>query len=64
MPDEPPLVCQWMLPRSLRARRHGVTVKEMAGDLGVTERTIRRDLDTGRKAGCSLEQEVGNRGPK
>ena len=34
MPDEPPLVRQWILLRTLSARRHGATVKELGKELG------------------------------
>jgi hypothetical protein len=37
MPDEPPLVRQWILLRTLSARRHGATVKELGEELGPQE---------------------------
>ncbi len=46
MAEESPLVRQWILLRTLCARRHGATVKEMAQEMGVSDKTIRRDLDT------------------
>ncbi len=35
MPDHSPLVRQWILLRTLCGRSHGVTVKEMAAEMGV-----------------------------
>jgi len=43
MTDESPLVRQWILLRTLCARRYGATVKEMAEEMQVSEKTIRRD---------------------
>jgi hypothetical protein len=37
MPDEPPLARQWILLRTLSARRHGATVKELGEELGPQE---------------------------
>lgn len=64
MSDKSPLVRQWILLRSLASRRYGVTVKELAQTMGVSEKTIRRDLDLFVQAGFPLEETVGERGKK
>lgn len=64
MPSESPLVRQWILLRTLCARRHGSTVKDLAKEMGVSEKTIRRDLDTFLTAGFPLEETVGDFGRK
>jgi len=48
----------------LCAKRYGATVKEMAGEMGVSEKTIRRDLETFQQAGFPLEETVGEFGTK
>jgi predicted DNA-binding transcriptional regulator YafY len=62
--DEPPLRRQWNFLRSVMSRRHGVTVREMAAELCVTVKTIRRDLDTFRALGFPVEETVGEFGRK
>ena len=64
MPEEPPLIRQWTLLRSLCARRYGCTLQEMAGEHGVSEKTIRRDLETFRKVGFPLRETTCDRGLK
>ena len=64
MPDETPLVRQWILLRTLCAHRHGVTVQEMAHQMRVSDKTIRRDLETFRQAGFPLEETVVDHGQK
>ena len=54
MSEESPLVRQWILLRTLCARRYGASVKEMADEMGVSDKTIRRDLETFQKAGFPL----------
>ena len=46
------------------SRRTGVTVQELAKELEVTEKTIRRDLDTFKSVGLPIEEQVGERGQK
>jgi proteasome accessory factor B len=53
-----------MLLRTLSARHYGATVKEMAREMGVSEKTIRRDLETFLMAGFPLEELVCQRGLK
>ena len=50
--------------KTLSSRRHGLTVKEMAAEAGVCEKTIRRDLDLFRSVGFPVEETVGERGRK
>ena len=64
MPEQSPLVRQWILLRTLCARRYGATVKEMAQEMGVSDKTIRRDLETFQKAGFPLQETVGDYGRK
>ncbi|MCC6127297.1 MAG: WYL domain-containing protein [Pirellulales bacterium] len=59
-----PLVRQWLLLRTLSVRRYGVTIKELAEDSGVSEKTIRRDLETFQAAGFPLEEIVEEFGRK
>jgi predicted DNA-binding transcriptional regulator YafY len=64
MPDHSPLVRQWILLRTLCGRSHGVTVKEMAAEMGVSEKTVRRDLDTFQRVGFPLTETIGDHGRK
>ncbi len=64
MPGESPLVRQWILLRTLCARRYGATVAEMIEEMGVSDKTVRRDLETFQKAGFPLEEIVGDHGLK
>jgi proteasome accessory factor B len=64
MPDHPPLVRQWILLRMLCSHRYGVTVKEIADELHVSGKTVRRDLETFIEAGFPLEETVQDRGRK
>ena len=62
MHDDLQLVRQWNLLRILGKRHYGVTVREMAREMGVTEKTIRRDLKLFGRLGFPLEKTVGDRG--
>jgi len=64
MSENSPLVRQWILLRMLASRRFGVTVREMAQTLEVSEKTIRRDLDMFIQAGFPLDETVGEHGKK
>ncbi len=64
MADQPPLVRQWLLLRILSARHYGVTVKDLAAELGVSLKTVRRDLETLQAAAFPLEETVGEYGRK
>lgn len=64
MRDENCLRRQWALLRSLTSRHLGLTIRQMAEDLGVTQRTIRRDLEVFRSVGFPLDEAVGEFGRK
>lgn len=64
MTDESPLVRQWILLRTLCSRRYGATVKEMAEEMQVSEKTIRRDLDTFQQSGFPLAESIEDHGRK
>lgn len=64
MSEETPLVRQWLLLRKLSVLHHGVTVREMADEMGVSEKTIRRDLELFQRAGFLLSETVGDHGRK
>lgn len=64
MPEIPSLVRHWSLLRCLSARRLGATLKELAEESGVSQKTILRDLDMLRSIGFPLVDEVGERGRK
>lgn len=64
MAVDPPLVRQWKLLRLLSARHYGITIKEMIEELGASDKTLRRDLETFMEAGFPLEETVGERGRK
>lgn len=64
MSEQPPLVRQWALLRALCGLRYGATVKELAETLGVSQKTVRRDLETFQQAGFPLEETVEEFGRK
>lgn len=64
MMEGSPLVRQWILLRILCVRRYGMTVKELSAEVGVCEKTIRRDLESFQTAGFPLTQTTGPFGRK
>ena len=64
MRDESGLRRQWILLKALSSRRLGLTVREMAEELGVVDKTVRRDLALFRSVGFPLEETVGEFGRK
>lgn len=58
------LIRQWTLLRRLSRPNEGLTVKQMAAELGVSLKTIRRDLETFRRVGFPLQETVGQFGRK
>lgn len=64
MSEETPLVRWWMLLRLLCARRYGASVKDMAHEMEVSEKTIRRDLEAFQQAGFPLLETVEEHGRK
>ena len=64
MSEETPLARQWLLLRGLCVKRQGVSVREMADEMGVSQKTIRRDLDTLQSVGFKLQETLGRHGRK
>jgi len=64
MSGQSPLVRQWILLRTLSGRANGATVKALVREMGVSEKTVRRDLETFEKVGFPLQEEVGEHGRK
>ena len=64
MAEEKPLVRQWNMLRLLSARGDGVTVKEMASELGTSDKTVRRYLHTFVQTGFPVQESVGPHGRK
>lgn len=64
MPDDPALVRQWRLIKILSGSRLGASVQELAAETRVTEKTIRRDLQTFSEIGFPLEETTGDHGRK
>ena len=64
MKGDPPLIRQWTLLQRLSARRLGLTVRELAAEAEVGEKTIRRDLDRLRSVGFPLQDQAGDNGLK
>ncbi len=56
MADQAALLRQWLLLKTLSARRIGVTLKELAAEMQVCEKTIRRDLETFMAAGFPVAE--------
>ncbi len=61
---ETALLRQWRLLKLLSSRHYGVTVRELAHEMGVNDKTIRRDLLTFEQAGFPLEESLGEHGRK
>lgn len=64
MAEDKQLVRQWQLLKMLSARRLGVSVSELASELNVHEKTVRRDLKTFQEAGVPLTETIGDFGRK
>jgi len=64
MPDEPQIHRHWLLLRTLSARRHGATLKELAGLAGVSQKTILRDLAVLQQVGFPLTDKTSDHGRK
>ena len=64
MSKDSTLVRQWLILKTLSARHYGVTVQEMAKELEVTDKTIRRDLETFKTVGMPIDEAVGDHGQK
>lgn len=64
MSDATTLLRQWTLLKTLSARRYGAALKDLASELEVSTRTIRRDLEMISRMGFPLKEEVGDFGRK
>ncbi len=64
MADTTQLARQWNLLHMLSARRQGATIYELAADLNVSDKTVRRDLQFLAKIGFPLRESVGEYGRK
>jgi proteasome accessory factor B len=64
MDHSSPLLRQWMLLKLLAATKQGRTVRELAGEMSVSEKTIRRDLTVLADAGFPVEDQTGDFGRK
>ena len=64
MAEQAALLRQWLLLRTLSARRYGATLKELAAEMQVSEKTIHRDLATFLAAGFPVAETVVEFGRK
>src|SRR5918996_6155189 len=54
VPRNQEVIRQWRLLHALESSRHGASIDSLAGELDVTTRTIRRDLEALQEAGFPL----------
>ncbi|MGA7698806.1 MAG: WYL domain-containing protein [Thermoguttaceae bacterium] len=64
MPRQSPLLRQWVLLKTLCARRQGATVQELAAEMSVGEKTIRRDIEAFQIVGFPVIETSGQFGRK
>ncbi len=64
MGDQSALLRQWILLKLLGVPNASLTVSEMAGEMDVSEKTIRRDLVTFKTIGFPIEESMGDHGRK
>ncbi len=64
MAEQAALLRQWLLLKTLSARRLGLSLKELAAEMQVSEKTIRRDLETFLAAGFPVAETAGQFGRK
>lgn len=64
MAEQASLLRQWLLLKTLSARRHGATLRELAAEMQVCEKTIRRDLETFLAAGFPVVETLAQFGRK
>ena len=62
MPRNQEVIRQWKVLHALESSRHGVSIDALAQDVGVTTRTIRRDLAALQEAGFPLYDEHDDQG--
>jgi predicted DNA-binding transcriptional regulator YafY len=58
------LLRQWTLLRALCAQPGGATIRELMQELGASEKTVRRDLETFQAVGFPLQETVEEYGRK
>ena len=64
MSETAPLARQWRLLQTLSSRRLGATVRELSDEMGVVDKTIRRDLQLLARTGFPLLETLGEFGRK
>jgi proteasome accessory factor B len=64
MLDQPALLRQWTMLRTLGARHQGATLKELAEEAGVSQKTVQRDLELLRQLGFPLVFETSDHNRK
>lgn len=64
MADTAPLARQWRLLQTLSARRQATTVRDLAAEMNVVDKTIRRDLQFLAGLGFPIVETVGDYGRK
>jgi len=62
VPRNQEVIRQWKILHALESSRHGVSIDALAQDVGVTTRTIRRDLAALQEAGFPLYDEHDDQG--
>lgn len=62
MGEQSGLVRQWILLKVLSVRNSGLTISELAREMEVSEKTIRRDLSTFKTVGFPIEEAKGDYG--
>jgi predicted DNA-binding transcriptional regulator YafY len=62
VPRNQEVIRQWRVLHAIEASRHGVAIDALADDLGVTTRTIRRDLAALQEAGFALYDDRSDEG--
>lgn len=58
------LIRHWTMLRLLGTKRTGCTLQEMSVELGVSQKTVRRDIDALQRIGLPLEETTGEHGRK
>jgi predicted DNA-binding transcriptional regulator YafY len=64
MAEDPQMVRRFNLIRLLGARRLGLTIRDLVHEFGVTDKTIRRDLEFLKQMAVPIEERTGERGKK
>jgi predicted DNA-binding transcriptional regulator YafY len=64
MPEVPQIIRQWTMLKMLAARRFGTSVYELADEMSVNQKTVRRDLQSLSSLGFPLEEKTVDHGKK